>query len=121
MSFSPANTISTLVDLLLSMHKEVAIKQKVKELEEELVQAGLWNQHEPRWVHQFQEATCGQQKNFFEWLQFVYLPNLVSGNTTHSYASKQVYIAPQAVYFLGEDADRTNLLRLLVELDALLD
>ena len=103
------------------MPKDAAIKQKIKELEEELVQAGLWQKQEPSWVHEFQERCDADKRNFYEWLQFIYLPNLISGQTNHPYTTKQVYIAPQAAHFLGKEAERTKLLQLLVELDALTD
>lgn len=121
MSFSLQLAIGMLVDLFQPMHKYTAIKQKVKELEEELMQAGVWKEQEPAWVYHYQEGNDGVTENFYEWLQFVYLPNLLSENKVHSYTPKQVYLAPQAVHFLGKEAEKTKLLQLLIELDALTD
>jgi|GEM_PF-802052 len=109
------------LDLLQPMHKDAAIKQKVRELKEELLQAGIWKEKEPAWVYQYQHDSEGINRSFYEWLQFVYLPNLVSENKAHSYIPRQVYLAPQAIHILGEEAEKTRLLQLLIELDALTD
>src|SRR5687768_16545297 len=110
-----------LVDLFQPMLNETAIKQKVQELTQELKLAGLWKQEEPVWVNQFHENDDFDGSDFYEWLQFVYLPNLLSTKNRNPYNAKKAYIAPQAVQFLRHEIERTRLLQLLVELDALTD
>ncbi|HUC80057.1 MAG TPA: YqcC family protein [Flavisolibacter sp.] len=102
------------------MPNATAIKEKVKELTEQLKAEGLWKQHEPRWVTSYREGNAADKDDFFEWLQFIYLPNLLSEENHYSYAENRTYIAPQAIHFFGQEKHKTRLLQLFVELDALI-
>jgi uncharacterized protein YqcC (DUF446 family) len=93
------------------------VKQKVGEIIVELKQQQLWKQEQPRWVNDFGDREIKSPGDFAEWLQFIFLPNLVQ-NGAHSLSEKK-FVAPQAIRFLGEDAKKGALLRLLIELDSL--
>lgn len=92
--------------------------EKIREITNELKQAGLWKEEIPSWVIAYEKKVQDEQ-GFLEWLQFIYLPNKLQRNTTGNHSSQQL-IAPQARVFLGQDLAKGKLLRLLVELDSLL-
>jgi uncharacterized protein YqcC (DUF446 family) len=103
------------------MQKDIAIKQKVKELSEALKEEGLWKQQEPAWVHLYASNEVACEPNFVEWLQFIYLPNLLKEENKMVFVSSKNYIAPQAMQFFGEEVTKGKLLQLMVELDSLTD
>ena len=92
---------------------------KVREIIDELKGAGLWKNEPPAWVIDFQKRSIATQQEFLEWLQFVYLPNLLPQAGNHNILRAKNYVAPQAVRFFSEDIKKGRLLQLLVELDAL--
>ncbi len=92
--------------------------EKIREITNELKQAGLWKEEIPSWVTAYEEKLVQDEQGFLEWLQFIYLPNKLQRHGINSYSSQQL-IAPQARLFLGQDLDKGKLLRLLVELDSL--
>ncbi|HEX2630050.1 MAG TPA: YqcC family protein [Chitinophagaceae bacterium] len=93
------------------------VKQKIGEIIMELKQQHLWKQERPQWVNDFggRENKCFG--DFTEWLQFIFLPNLLQNGSDS--AGEKKFVAPQAMRFLGEDVKRGELLRLLIELDSL--
>jgi len=95
------------------------IGDKVKEVKNEMEQMGLWKKHPPVWVSEYQERNISTENDFSEWLQFVYLPNLVqqAGRTGIRPERKQIVL--QAINFFGEDVQKGKLLQLLIELDSL--
>ena len=95
------------------------IVEKVQEVKSEMEQMGLWKKHPPLWVHEYQERSIATENDFSEWLQFVYLPNLVqqSGGSYSRGEKKQIVL--QAMDFFGQDVTKGRLLQLLIELDAL--
>jgi uncharacterized protein YqcC (DUF446 family) len=96
-----------------------AINENVRELAEVLKAEGLWKLQEPAWVTSYSNGGESCKDDFFEWLQFIYLPNLLSEENHYPYSSKRTYIAPQAIRFFGQDENKAKLLQLFVELDAL--
>ena len=92
---------------------------KVREIIDELKGAGLWKNEPPAWVIDYQKRSIATQQEFLEWLQFVYLPNLLPQAGNHNILQAKNYVAPQAVRFFGEDVKKGKLLQLLIELDAL--
>ncbi len=50
------------------------LEQKIVELTEELRSAGRWKKSPPDWIYEFESFKL-TPVDFFEWLQFVYLPN----------------------------------------------
>lgn len=93
------------------------VKQKIGEIIMELKQQHLWKQEQPQWVNDFGRRETKCPGDFTEWLQFIFLPNLLQ-NGVDSINEKK-FVAPQAMRFLGEDVKRGELLRLLIELDSL--
>ncbi len=89
------------------------LNSKLKEIREELLRLGLWQQQPPRWV-----ACYGEESgtDFLAWLQFIYLPN----KPQYRQLATMEDIAPQAVAAFGKLPDDSCLLQLLVELDALI-
>jgi len=92
---------------------------KVKEIIDELKSTDLWLKEPPPWVVDFQKRNIANSQEFLEWLQFVYLPNLLPQSGNHHILLKRNYVAPQAIKFFGEDVKKGRLLHLLIELDAL--
>lgn len=93
------------------------VKQKIGEIIVELKQQHLWKPEQPRWVSDFGGLEIRCAGDFTEWLQFIFLPNLMQSGPDIGYEKK--FVAPQAIRFLGEDAKKGELLRLLIELDSL--
>jgi len=97
------------------MENQTAIEQKVRELSDALKAEGLWKPQEPDWVNSYRKGDEICEADFFEWLQFVFLPNKVLGNKTAANDG----VAPQAMRFFGSEVNKGKLLQLLVELDSL--
>ena len=95
------------------------VKQKVEQLVEALKGQGLWKKHEPVWVKEYKASTEIPEVDFFEWLQFVYLPNRMLNNPEPVYAHGESLITLQAKKFASEKMMDKKFVQLLVELDAL--
>jgi uncharacterized protein YqcC (DUF446 family) len=95
------------------------ITDKVAELKTEMKLVGLWKKQVPYWVNEFTQSNIKTEQDFAEWLQFVYLPNMMQVENRSSMGAEK-YIVPQAVQFFGEDVQKGKLLQLLIELDSLL-
>lgn len=93
------------------------IDMKVKEIIKEMKMVGLWKSDTPAWVKDFKQNSIKSEQDFAEWLQFIYLPNLLSGN--RQLKEGNYFIVPQARLFFGIDEKKQNLFRLLIELDSL--
>ncbi len=80
---------------------------------------GLWKKQTPVWVSNYQTTMIATEHDFNEWLQFVYLPNLLQqAGSNRTYIEKR-NVVPQAMDFFGEDVKKGKLLQLLIELDSL--
>ncbi len=90
---------------------------KVNEIIEELKKNRLWKTKTPSWVSDFDKISISTGQDFIDWLQFVYLPNIQRGST--AILTESSHIVPQAVQYFGNDINKGNLLKLLIELDAL--
>lgn len=90
---------------------------KVEDIIREMKAAGYWRLEAPTWVMDYRSST---QQGFLEWLQFIYLPNLLPQAGNRHILHAKNYIAPQAVRFFGDDIKKGKMLQLLVELDALI-
>lgn len=96
-----------------------AITNKVIELKAEMKQIGLWKKQVPFWVNKYTQTAIQTDQDFAEWLQFVYIPNMMQLENRSSLGT-ETYIVPQALQFFGEDVQKGKLLQLLIELDGLL-
>ncbi|MBC7850434.1 MAG: YqcC family protein [Chitinophagaceae bacterium] len=92
---------------------------KVKEIIDELKMTGLWRNEPPVWVIDYRQRLIATEQEFLEWLQFVYLPNLLPGAGNHNVLLAKNYVAPQAVKFFTGEVKNGKLLQLLIELDSL--
>ncbi len=99
--------------------QEHNIKQKVEQLAAVLKAEGLWKKTEPQWVKEYKGSTEIPEVDFFEWLQFVYLPNRMLNQPDHVYATHESYITLQVKKYAGENIMNEKIVQLLVELDAL--
>lgn len=99
--------------------REDSIKQKVEQLAAVLKAEGLWKKAEPGWVKEYKGSGEIPEVNFFEWLQFVYLPNRILNLPDHVYATHESYITLQVKKYAGENIMNEKIVQLLVELDAL--
>jgi len=101
------------------MHPVDTVYGKVQEIIDELKSAELWLKEPPVWVSDFQKGNIANSQEFLEWLQFVYLPNLLPQSGNHNILLTKNYVAPQAVKFFNGDIKKGKLLQLLIELDSL--
>ncbi len=96
-----------------------AITDKVTELKTEMKRIGLWKKQIPNWVNEYSNQTIKTEQDFAEWMQFVYLPNMMQVENRSSMGAEK-YIVPQAIQFFGADVQKGKLMQLLIELDSLL-
>ena len=101
------------------MERAAPIIDKINELKTELRKNGLWKKEDPDWVNEYDKRSIITHEDFSEWLQFVYLPNLLPSDDATNFRAEKRLIVPQAVKFFGEDVKKGKLLHLLIELDAL--
>lgn len=97
------------------MDAKEQVANKILEIKNELKELGVWKQTMPVWVGDFGQATTSSERDFMDWLQFVYLPNCLHQSVT----TGRQYIVPQAIKFFNEDLKKGKLLQLLIELDGL--
>ncbi len=93
--------------------------EKIKGIIYELNRLNLWKKQMPQWVTDFTRVKIINEEDFSDWLQFVYLPNLMQVEN-RSNITGDTLIVPQAMKFFGNDLRKGKLLQLLIELDALL-
>lgn len=96
-----------------------AVADKVTELKTEMKRIGLWKKKVPYWVNEYSKQSIKTQQDFAEWLQFVYLPNMMQLENRSGRGAEK-FIVPQAIQFFGDDVKKGKLLQLLIELDSLL-
>jgi uncharacterized protein YqcC (DUF446 family) len=95
------------------------LTDKITEVCQEMQRLAHWQHRAPRWVYQYGQSP-EKEVGFDEWLQFVYLPNLLQQAQHPRVSDQSQSLAPQAIKFLGEEVQRGKLLQLLIELDSLL-
>ena len=95
------------------------VRQKVEQLAAVLKEEGLWKKSEPEWVNDYNFSTEMPEVDFFEWLQFVYLPNRLLNHHHAMWTGNENLITLQVRKFASEKITNKHLVRLLVELDAL--
>lgn len=91
-------------------HKKAQVRGQIRLVEEALRQTGLWSCDVPVWVRHY---SSGVVPDFWQWLQFVYLPLRESGQL-----SGADFLAPQARLFLDLSSQEV-LLQRIIELDSL--
>jgi uncharacterized protein YqcC (DUF446 family) len=96
------------------------ITNKVTAIKNEMKITGLWKKQLPVWVNEYNDQIITTEQDFAEWLQFIYLPNIIQPENRHSKITTQNYIVPQAMRFFGADIQKGKLLQLLIELDSLI-
>lgn len=94
------------------------LAEKISEVCDELKRISLWKTGIPDWVNNYNKAV-ETEVDFCEWLQFIYLPNLLQQTQHHEILTRDQNLAPQAVKFFGDEMRRGKMLQLLVELDSL--
>ncbi len=95
------------------------VAEKINEVKEEMKRVGLWATVAPAWVMHFGKGSISNDKDFSEWLQFIYLPNRKLETAVKKEFYEKNYIAPQAIKFFSSDVKKGKLLQLLIELDSL--
>lgn len=90
------------------------LNEKINEVREELKRHGFWKKNIPAWVIDYEKKEISNHQDFTEWLQFVYLPNMLEQKTVHG-----IPVALQAKKYFSEDMRKGKLLQLLIELDSL--
>lgn len=95
------------------------IRLKVEELATALKHAGLWLKEEPGWVKEYQAGKIDDSFDFFQWLQFIYLPNRLMDIKPSLHGGNSGYITLQVKKFATEDQVNERIIQLLVELDGL--
>ncbi len=117
--FLEINNADSLAKQIMAMTDVSLIAEKIQEVREEMMRAGLWAATTPEWVGHYEKRNFATVEDFNEWLQFIYLPNLKTDKAWKKEGHEKDYIAPQAIKFFGEDIKRGKLLQLLIELDSL--
>lgn len=102
------------------MYDGKELKEKVSELRDELKRSGLWKKNMPEWVTDYEKEEIDNHHDFAEWLQFVYIPNILEQTEIATTFVAKKYVALQAKKFFSEDVQKGRLLQLLVEIDSLL-
>lgn len=92
------------------------LTEKISEVYAELKRTSLWKAEPPQWVYHYQKIT-GNEVEFSDWLQFIFLPNKLKVARINHFES----IAPQAVRFFSKEVSKGKLLQLLIELDSLME
>lgn len=93
------------------------IRQKVEDLIAELKLRGLWKSEAPPWAQNYAQRCELSEVDFFEWLQFVYIPNKLYPDVRE--ALPRVLVMPQARPFVTQSKEYASIIRLMVELDGL--
>src|SRR5215204_3759133 len=94
------------------------LKEKIKEVREELKHSGLVRKSMPEWVMDYEKKDISSHQDFADWLQFVYLPNILEQSKDPQTSFHRTYVALQAKKFFSEDVRKGKLLQLLIELDS---
>lgn len=100
------------------MEDQDLLKLKVEQLMEEMKREGLWKRIEPDWIMHYPAGPPPREVDFFEWLQFVYLPNRAL-NKIHYLQDQSSYIMLQAKKYAGEKLMNEKIIQLLIEIDGL--
>jgi uncharacterized protein YqcC (DUF446 family) len=88
------------------------ILERISLIEDAMRAIGIWSTVEPTWIGCYQG---GKIPDFWEWLQFVHLPQRASGQI-----QKAQYLAPQARKYLDPSVTTHGLLiQRIIELDAM--
>lgn len=101
------------------MTETILIVEKINEVREEMRKTGAWKKKLPEWVKEFGKKRTDAGDDFIEWLQFIYLPNMLPEVENKQQLPEKIFIVPQAVKFLGRDIQKGKLLQLLIELDSI--
>ena len=88
-----------------------AILSQIALIRSAMQEAGVWSDVTPDWAYSFSK---GSIPDFWEWLQFVYLPMRLSGSYTSNF-----YLAPQLQAIIENNPALTPILQLTIELDSL--
>ncbi|NOT93260.1 YqcC family protein [Ferruginibacter sp.] len=99
--------------------QEHTVAGKTVELEEELKALGLWQTNMPAWVNWYDEDGTIARTDFAQWLQYVFIPNHLHKNKMMPVSAKKLLV-PNAIKYFGDDVKKGKLLRILIEIDALL-
>ena len=59
------------------MTETILIAEKINEVREEMRKTGTWKNRLPEWVKEFGKRRTDAGDDFSEWLQFIYLPNML--------------------------------------------
>ena len=102
------------------MNGDNVLKDKIKQIREELKQNGLLKKYMPEWVMDYDKHDINNHQDFAVWLQFVYLPNILEESEDPRTSFPKSYVALQANKFFSKDVGKGKLLQLLIELDSLL-
>lgn len=76
------------------------ITEKIYGVKEEMKNAGLWKKQQPVWVSDYEKRNIVSEHDFSEWLQFVYLPNLLQQAGNNGQMLRKGNVALQAIKFL---------------------
>lgn len=94
--------------------------EKIKALEIYLKSRGKWSNAAPAWVSGYQAEEDRRRVDFFEWLQFIYLPNKATAGGGLQVATGEVKgLVSYARQNVPQQELTGDLLRMLIELDNL--
>ena len=93
------------------MRREPQIHYQIKMIEQAMKDAGVWTYNTPEWLYSYSE---GRIPDIWQWLQYIQLPLRMKGDL-----QMNEYLAPQIASFLNDDSTHQQILKLIIELDAL--
>ena len=88
-----------------------SVQVQINLIEQAMKDADVWSYQTPEWIHSF---TGGQVPDIWQWLQYIHLPLRQKGDIHIN-----DYLAPQLASFIDGDASHQQILKLIIELDAL--
>lgn len=99
--------------------KDKLLEEKIKALITVLQKQGLWKKTTPQFVQLYKEDNHSTEISFFDWLQFVYLPNLLLHGKQTSSLSNQLIMLQAKEHIKNKGNSNEIIIQLLVEIDAL--
>ena len=96
---------------MTGMISQDMIAQQVNEIQQAMKQAGKWKPKTPEWVYSYKG---GSVPDFWEWLQFIYLPMRLSQDLYPPHL-----LAPVLAEHVQTKPELEKILSLVIELDNL--
>jgi hypothetical protein len=111
---SPEHNSTFILPSTPSMSKQkedTSILFQIKLIKAAMKKAGVWSSRTPTWAISYNGESVA---NFWEWLQFIYIPMRMNGDSCPPHL-----LAPMLARHVEDDSELKNILTLVIELDNL--